>query len=227
MNQALAESKKNNWQIGYLALLGIHLPAIFFNWDMVRFVTKPLLMAWLLVYFISITGPGSWFRKPVIAALFFSWMGDIFLLQSAPGFFMAGLASFLLAQIVYAWIFLKARKRTNTAGRWSPVMLISILAYIILLYSWLFGTLPTTLKLPVFFYAIAIGSMLATAFHVYPKPVEMPALRLVGGAVLFVLSDSLLAINQFLQPFPLAGVGIMLTYGLAQLFIVNSISRFS
>ena len=226
MNQPIAATK-NGWQIGYLTLLGIHLLAIFFNWDTLRFVTKPLLMVWLLVYFISITVPGAPFRKLVIAALFFSWLGDVFLMQPASSFFMAGLASFLLAQLLYTWIFLNARKSCNTAGRWNPVMLISILVYIILLYAWLFRTLPNELRLPVLLYAIAIGSMLATAFHVYAKPFENPALLLICGAALFVLSDSLLAINQFIQPYPLAGVGIMLTYGLAQLFIVKSISRIS
>ena len=226
MNQPIAATK-NGWQIGYLTLLGIHLLAIFFNWDTIRFVTKPLLMVWLLVYFISITVPGAPFRNLVIAALLFSWLGDVFLMQSASSFFMAGLASFLLAQLLYTWIFLNARKRRNPAGRWNPLMLISILVYTILLYAWLFRTLPNELRLPVLLYAIAIGSMLASAIHVYAKPFENPALLLICGAALFVLSDSLLAINQFIQPFPLAGVGIMLTYGLAQLFIVKSISRIS
>jgi uncharacterized membrane protein YhhN len=67
--------------------------------------------------------------------------------------------------------------------------------------------------------------MLITAFHATAKPLAYPAIMLLSGAILFVLSDSMLAINQFIQPFPLAGVGIMLTYGLAQLFIVQSISR--
>jgi uncharacterized membrane protein YhhN len=41
------------------------------------------------------------------------------------------------------------------------------------------------------------------------------------GAVLFVVSDSLLAINKFYSSFELAGVLIMLTYGMAQLLIVT------
>jgi uncharacterized membrane protein YhhN len=41
------------------------------------------------------------------------------------------------------------------------------------------------------------------------------------GALLFVISDSLLAIDKFYQPLPFAGVLIILTYGLAQLFITT------
>jgi uncharacterized membrane protein YhhN len=39
------------------------------------------------------------------------------------------------------------------------------------------------------------------------------------GALLFVASDSILAINKFYLPFEFAGIFIMLTYGLAQLLI--------
>lgn len=41
------------------------------------------------------------------------------------------------------------------------------------------------------------------------------------GALLFVLSDTVLAINKFYQPFELSGLVIMLAYGFAQLLIVT------
>ena len=224
MNQPEA-AIKNGWQIGYLALLGTHLLAIFFNWEICRFVTKPLLMAWLIVYFLFVTHSNSPARKLTLAALFFSWLGDVFLMQQEPGFFIAGLSSFLLAQLVYSWIFLRARKRQNKNGHWNLIILVITLAYVTILYVWLYRYLPKDLQVPVLLYALAIGWMLITAFHATAKPLAYPAILLLSGAILFVLSDSMLAINQFIQPFPLAGVGIMLTYGLAQLFIVQSISR--
>ncbi len=46
------------------------------------------------------------------------------------------------------------------------------------------------------------------------------------GAVFFLLSDSLLAINKFYRPFELAGILVMLTYGLAQLFITEGAIRY-
>jgi uncharacterized membrane protein YhhN len=46
------------------------------------------------------------------------------------------------------------------------------------------------------------------------------------GALLFVISDSVLAINKFYLPFDGAGVIIMLTYGLAQLFIVKGAASY-
>ena len=63
--------------------------------------------------------------------------------------------------------------------------------------------------------------MLLCSLHVFLK-VNTPAnVFYLVGAAFFVLSDSLLAINKFYQPFAFAGVYIMLTYCAAQYFIVN------
>ena len=49
---------------------------------------------------------------------------------------------------------------------------------------------------------------------------------MVAGALLFVLSDSILAINKFYMPFDLAGTFIMLTYGFAQYLIVQGAVKY-
>jgi uncharacterized membrane protein YhhN len=46
------------------------------------------------------------------------------------------------------------------------------------------------------------------------------------GALLFVISDSVLAVNKFYQAFEAAGIVIMLTYGLAQFLIVEGAVRY-
>lgn len=211
--------------MGYLLLLAVHLLAILSDWELVRFITKPLLMTWLLVFFISVTNREFPNRNLVIISLIFSWLGDVFLMQSEPGYFMAGLGSFLLAQLVYSLIFIRIKKQKNPGGQWNIPLLIGIGIYILLLYGWLFQYLPVELKIPVLIYALAIGTMFLLAFHSTAVPRNYFSNLLITGAALFVVSDSLLAINQFIQPFQLAGVGIMLTYGLAQLFIIHSIFR--
>jgi len=46
------------------------------------------------------------------------------------------------------------------------------------------------------------------------------------GAILFVVSDSLLAFNKFYSSFDYADVMIMLTYGVAQLFITGGATKY-
>ena len=49
---------------------------------------------------------------------------------------------------------------------------------------------------------------------------------MMTGALLFVISDSVLAVNKFYYSFEWAGVVIMLTYGLAQLFICEGAIKY-
>jgi len=47
--------------------------------------------------------------------------------------------------------------------------------------------------------------------------------RAALGGVLFMASDTLLALNKFVQPLPLSALWILLTYWLAQLCIASSL----
>ena len=67
--------------------------------------------------------------------------------------------------------------------------------------------------------------MLSAAMWQYQKLENKTALFFIIGATLFVASDSLLAFNRFRESFNLAGVSIMTTYILAQLFIVTGAIR--
>jgi uncharacterized membrane protein YhhN len=67
--------------------------------------------------------------------------------------------------------------------------------------------------------------MLSAAMWQYQKLENKTALFFIIGATLFVASDSLLAFNRFRGSFNLAGVSIMTTYILAQLFIVTGAIR--
>ncbi|MNI47873.1 YhhN-like protein [compost metagenome] len=47
----------------------------------------------------------------------------------------------------------------------------------------------------------------------------------IAGAILFFMSDSLLAWNMFVIPVSWAGYGVMISYYLAQFLLANSIER--
>jgi uncharacterized membrane protein YhhN len=63
--------------------------------------------------------------------------------------------------------------------------------------------------------------MLLSCLRAYNFLNAASRLSLISGAICFVISDSLLAINKFYTPFAGAGFFIMLTYCLAQYFILN------
>ena len=76
------------------------------------------------------------------------------------------------------------------------------------------------MKFPVRIYGIVISFMFMLAMHIMLGKNKKAALWMMTGALLFVMSDSVLAINKFYQSFELSRMIIMLTYGLAQLFII-------
>lgn len=76
------------------------------------------------------------------------------------------------------------------------------------------------MRLPVRTYGLVISFMLLLALHMLYLSQRSAGRLLALGAVLFVISDSILAINKFFHAIPVAGVLIMLSYGLAQFFLV-------
>ena len=75
------------------------LTGLLFDLQLLYILAKPLLMITLLFYFVSATKSYPRWRFYVMAALVFSWAGDVFLISS--DWFVAGLVSFLIAHIFY------------------------------------------------------------------------------------------------------------------------------
>ena len=138
-------------------------------------------------------------------------------------FFLFGLASFLVAHIFYIVFFHHVRVKENIQSNlW---LLIVVVVYYVALITWLSPYLDD-MKLPVRIYGVVISVMLMLAMHMLSLKNKIAGNWMMWGAVLFVISDSVLAINKFYQPFEAANVIIMLTYGLAQLFIVTGAIRY-
>jgi len=193
------------------------------NNQTLRYFSKPLIIPLLMAIYLSLQNP----RKPIgkdflLLGLFFSWIGDV-LLQSEK-LFVPGLLSFLAAHIFYIVFFAKTKSDQKSFFKLRPIMLIAVMAYLVEFMYILWPTLGG-MKIPVLFYGLTISTMLSAAMWQYQKLENKTALYFIIGATLFVTSDSLLALNRFKEPFDMAGVSIMSTYILAQLFIVMGAIR--
>ena len=204
------------WILAILDLAGIAA-----NIDMLHFVVKPMLIPalLLLLFYTRSTVPG---KNLLLIGLFFSWMGDVFLMFENRNalFFIFGLASFLTTHIFYIIYFLRIRSANASLLTKQPLFIALVLAYVITLVWQLYPYLGD-LKIPVMLYAAIICTMLLCSLHIFYKVNKRAARYYLVGAAAFVVSDSLLAINKFYQPFVYAGVFIMLTYCAAQYFIVR------
>ncbi len=182
--------------------------------------TKPLLIPLLMLWvWLSVTFTRS--RSLILAALFLSFAGDVFLLfeYKNPLLFIPGLASFLLTHILYIIYFLSLPNGKTSLLKTAPYLGLLVLAYGVALIYILFPSLGA-LKIPVVVYAAVIMSMLLTSLHIYFRVSKPAGALFIAGACFFVLSDSLLAFNKFHSPlaFPFL---IMLTYCTAQYLIVK------
>jgi uncharacterized membrane protein YhhN len=161
----------------------------------------------------------------VLAALALSWLGDVLLLfqDRHELFFIGGLLSFLSAHLSYLLAYRKHQwpgpglSGIGKAGLALPVVGAG-LALLTALYAHL-----GPLRLPVLLYAVVLVLMVLGAFYRYHRTTPSSFAWVASGAGLFMVSDSLLALNKFLTPLPAAGFWIMLSYSAAQYCIVTGL----
>jgi uncharacterized membrane protein YhhN len=208
---------KENWRILFVISATAVFIAILFNVHVLYLAAKPLLMITLALYFISASkGYPSW-RVYVVLALVFSWAGDVFLISN--DMFIAGLVSFLMAHVFY----IIAYHRTGAAsGELRPLDIIKFILFGALLIWTIYPGLGGML-IPVLIYALLLLSMGVWA-HKRRGATSATSFTLVAtGAILFVISDGLIAVNKFAFEVPAERLLVMSTYIAAQYLIVRGL----
>ena len=81
------------------------------------------------------------------------------------------------------------------------------------------------MKAPVIAYTIVILTMLISALNRYGKVNKPSYILVAAGAAIFVISDSLIAVNKFYTDINYAGILVMVTYAAAQYLIVTGCIR--
>lgn len=187
------------------------LLAIAADWEERRhpafYLLKPLTTALILGAALSLApASGAGYRLIVIAALALSLLGDICLMFEGDGWFTAGLGSFLLAHVGFIVAFLK-----GVTLALPPAWTLLPLLYGLGLCAWL---LPRagSLRIPVALYCLVLLGMTLTAALRLQALGGQPALLAVSGALLFVVSDSSLALRKFAGAYRGAQALILSTY---------------
>ena len=201
----------------YALVTIVHLSAIGAGADDLVAATKPLLMPALLAGLV-LALPVR--RSPLLLwgglALVFSWLGDVLLQNPGDLGFLLGMAAFGLAHVAYIVLYL-GPLRTRGLPRWGLAL------GILLGVSW-WGSMVAALALwlgsllvPVALYGLVLGAAAVCALLTRPL--------VAVGAVVFLVSDTLLAFDRFLPGFSVldADLAIMLTYCLGQGLIIAGV----
>jgi uncharacterized membrane protein YhhN len=210
---------KPDWRILYAISAVAVLAGLLFGLPVLYISAKPLLMITLLLYFASATKGYPRWRFYVMAALVFSWAGDVFLISSE--WFIAGLVSFLVAHIFYIIAYQKTGAAT---GELKTLDVVKFVAYGVVLI-WVIYPGLGDLLIPVLIYALVLLAMGVWA-HKRRGETSSASFQLVAiGAILFALSDGLIAINKFAFEVPFERILIMSIYMTAQYLIVQGLIK--
>ncbi len=179
------------------------------------YISKPLLLFSLLAFFISNSqGFGSSNRNPVIFALVFSLLGDVLLMWEGQTFFLMGMAAFGVAQIAYSIFYFRQKLELNKPILFAAILFLAGILFVISRYL----DLPHALSPYIYAYSVLIGIHLILSTRFLSAGIAKAKMATLG-ALLFVISDLILAFNEFGEPNKYKHIAVMLSYGLAQYFI--------
>lgn len=186
------------------------------RWKVVYALKPAVLAAVLLLAVLRPAAGPPRYRGFIIAGLCLSLAGDVFLMLRRKRF-NEGLASFFLAHLFYIGAFLTV---TPLQADFATVLPLFIMA--LAMMSFLLPRLGR-MKIPVTAYILVIVVMAGLAMERYVVAGGAPAFRAFLGAVLFLISDSILAVNRFIREFRAAQGLILSTYFAAQWLLALSI----
>jgi alkenylglycerophosphocholine/alkenylglycerophosphoethanolamine hydrolase len=206
----------------FVALTATFFSGVALNSDEIRTLFKalPIILLFVRVLLTARSVPHS---RVVAAGLFFGCLGDALLeLERRSWYrgpwFVLGLAAFLIGHALYIWAFLATERDLLRSGLSGMVRYFAapwFVAVVVFALFLTFGRLESALVAPVFVYAMTIMTMLGVALVLKDQWVTF-------GALLFVCSDLLLAVDRFVVPVPQSTFLIMTTYYGAQFFIATS-----
>lgn len=179
------------------------------------YLFKPLTLLFIIAIALTQGFPQTHYQRSIIIGLFFSMAGDVFIIK--PERFIHGLVSFLIAHLCYIAAF-----ALFVPGGWIFVSALPILASLTLMLFVLWGNLGK-LKVPVVIYMLVIALMGWQAINRWIAIDDLKSMLAAFGALLFIVSDSVLAINKFKYNFHKAQMLLLATYFIAQWLIALSV----
>ncbi|MDA9907029.1 lysoplasmalogenase [Flavobacteriaceae bacterium] len=177
------------------------------------YLAKPMLMTTLFGYYYLNKKSDNLF---FVLGLLFSLFGDLFLLGSGELYFILGLIFFLIAHVFYIIMVFKILLEI----RLKDFMIAGIpyLLLFLILINVLYDGLGS-MKIPVIIYAMTISFLGVVSLLLFLQSRTKTSLLLLFGVLVFITSDTILALNLFYEKQSFYPILIMTTYVMAQFLI--------
>jgi uncharacterized membrane protein YhhN len=199
--------------------------AVAFEWLRIKPITKILAMGLVILWTIYTSGWGAYITLILLLlAQLFGLFGDVFLLMRQK-WFLWGLGAFLVGHVFYLVLFLL---QLADAIRYFELTSFRILAGCAILMGWVFLLFwfyrlvrklnSRHLSLGVSIYGGVLSSIVVISLSLVLFSTNLQGIYtlLSAGALLFLISDSLLAYNRFVKRIPRGQLWVRITYHLAQ-----------
>jgi len=183
----------------------------------VFYISKPLTTALILVPVLALIPDSEGAYIPLIAGgLVFALLGDVLLMLPEERFIL-GIGSFAATHALYLAAFISVAGIALVNPSTIPLILF---AFIMTRFLW--SGLRKSLQVPILAYVILITVMTAQAIGAAVQQEGAGLAIAAAGAILFLASDSMLAIDRFRVPFKAAQALVLSTYWLGQWLIALS-----
>ena len=186
------------------------------------YVFKPLstiLVLSVALLAMAKSGANATYAWAIGLGLLFSLGGDVALMFMSDKAFLVGVALFLLAHVVYGMCF--AIVGGLAGPLWGPAAVLGGIgiAFYAVMYRYL-----GSMRAPVAIYAVVISIMVWTAVSTHESQAVSPTQSwlVILGAILFYVSDVILAVAQFARPFRYSRLANLAAYYTGQLLIALS-----
>lgn len=203
---------------------------ILFEKENLRVFTKPLLIP-ILLFFIFLNAKHNFFKHTkslVFLAFVFAWIGDLLLMPHGTVTFMLGMFAFIVAHIFFIIIFLRMHRPDLKHSQEVFIGIAILFCWNYLIFHFIGANLGG-MKWPILIYMLVISSMAVSTVNVLgSRSKKNLAINFfIPGAILFLISDSVLALKMFLYTdVSFLGVVVMVSYGYALSLLADGFARY-
>ena len=191
--------------------------------DKLKTITKPFWVPVITAVYLLITDDINPF---ILTALFFGYVGDLLLMKPRRSWFVAGAVSFLIGHLFYIYVFISQAGGITVFSSHPLICLLMLLPYII--YAVILKKILGKNVSSIFIAAVSyVGVLLLMSYASFLRVWNVSRFQFAmtyAGSILFIISDSLIAVRNFKRKFRGIGRLIVFTYITAQLMIVIGLS---
>ncbi len=233
----------------FVTMAIVELIAELMHWREFIFVLRLFVLPCLLLYYVLAKGEG-WqpMHKLMVGAIFFSYVGDVSLLLTpehptdlyilgipkSKYLFIAGIAGYMVSHFYFIGAYRQSVMGSNvpslfTRNKWAfaPVLLYGLVMASIVVPKVYADAEKSVATLPVLIYTTVLCSMVAFAINRQGRVPGQSFWWVMVGSLLFLFSDSLIAINFLAFPglMPEPGFCIMSTFLAAEFLIAEGMIK--